>query len=254
MESGEESKEENEGSKIEIDESKPITLNLSISLAPQKKLPASSAPVAVGSTSTAVKAEIKEEAEDKKRKRPSDEPTPAIAPEPKKARLSALDEIKLQEEKKKDKMNRKPYWLFPGIIVKILNKTVGDGKFYKQKAVVLEVQDLYLGIVKVLDNGPKLLIDQRDLETVIPVRHDCLSLYLVEFYWHITRYQNIGGKVLIVNGAYRGEQATMVDIDIQNYKVKVSLDTGPHRGEHVEKAYEDICKLATENIQPTQTV
>jgi len=87
----------------------------------------------------------------------------------KKPKLSALDDIKLREEAKKDKQNRKDYWLAPDIVVKVLNKTVGDGKFYKQKAVVLKVEELYRAMIKVLDTGAKLIIDQRDLETVIPV-------------------------------------------------------------------------------------
>ena len=36
-------------------------------------------------------------------------------------------------------------WLYGGIIVKILNKKVGGGKFYKKKARVERVIDQYLG-------------------------------------------------------------------------------------------------------------
>lgn len=39
------------------------------------------------------------------------------------------------EEKKKEKTNRKDYWLTEGIVVKIVTKKLGE-KFYKKKAVV----------------------------------------------------------------------------------------------------------------------
>lgn len=39
------------------------------------------------------------------------------------------------EEKKKEKINRKDYWLIEGIVVKIVIKKFGE-KFYKKKVVV----------------------------------------------------------------------------------------------------------------------
>lgn len=50
-------------------------------------------------------------------------------------RKSALDEIMEFEEKKKEKMNRKDYWLHKDIVVKVVSKKLGD-KYYKQKAYV----------------------------------------------------------------------------------------------------------------------
>jgi len=68
-----------------------------------------------------------------------------------------------------------------------------------------------------------LKIDQEQLETVIPA---------------------LGQKVVVVNGAYRDEEATMVNIDVNNFSVKVKLDTGPQMGTIVDANYEDICKSA----------
>ena len=67
-----------------------------------------------------------------------------------------------------DSKNRKDYWLHPGIVVKIMNKRLSDGRFYKQKGTVLRVVDDYVGEVKLNDSGAVIRLDQADLETVIP--------------------------------------------------------------------------------------
>ena len=91
--------------------------------------------------------------------------------------MSAMEQIRMEEEKKKILLKQKQkessaenteYWLQPGIVVKILNKKVGNGKFYQRKAVVLEVIDKYVGEVNVLECNTILRIDQEHLETVIP--------------------------------------------------------------------------------------
>jgi len=48
-------------------------------------------------------------------------------------KTSALDLIMEQEEMKKERINRKDYWLFPNIVVKVLNQTLKDGKYFKKK-------------------------------------------------------------------------------------------------------------------------
>jgi DNA/RNA-binding protein KIN17 len=91
--------------------------------------------------------------------------------------MSAMEQIRMEEEKKKNTLKQKQkeavaenteYWLQPGIVVKILNKKVGNGKFYQRKAVVLEVIDKYVGELNVLECNTILRIDQEHLETVIP--------------------------------------------------------------------------------------
>lgn len=72
---------------------------------------------------------------------------------------SALDEIIRQEEAKKERANRKDYWLHKNIVVKFISKSMGD-KFFKQKAVVQEVIDKYQAKVKFLDTGEKVKVDQ----------------------------------------------------------------------------------------------
>lgn len=73
--------------------------------------------------------------------------------------ISALDDIIKIEEKKKERANRKDYWLHPNIVVKFISNSMGK-RFYKQKAVVQEVIDKYRAKIKFLDSGEKLKVDQ----------------------------------------------------------------------------------------------
>ncbi|XP_066148356.1 DNA/RNA-binding protein KIN17 [Euwallacea fornicatus] len=137
-------------------------------------------------------------------------------------RKTALDEIMAEEEIKKEVKNRKDYWLTEGIVVKVVTKSLGD-EFYKQKGIVREVIDNYGAVVKLLETGKKLKLDQKHLETVIPA---------------------IGKCVKIVNGAYCGEVAKLLSLDERNFCVNVEIAKGVLMGRKVDKVqYEDICKL-----------
>lgn len=136
---------------------------------------------------------------------------------------TALDEIREQEEKLKEKKNRKDYWLTEGIIVKVVTKSLGDD-FYKQKGVIREVIGKFVAVVKLLDSGKKIKIDQEYLETVIPA---------------------LGKLVKVVNGAYRGEIATLLKLHEKNFCVDIEIAAGVLQGRKVNGVqYEDICKLA----------
>lgn len=137
-------------------------------------------------------------------------------------RKSALDEIIQEETAKKVKTSRKENWLMKGIVVKVMNTKLGD-RFYKKKGTVKEVKDLFTGIVKMLDTGDVVKIDQTYLETVIPA---------------------LGKYVLIVNGRYRGHKGTLLSLDEKNFCVSVEIKEGEYRGRVVNKLpYEDISKL-----------
>ena len=142
-----------------------------------------------------------------------------------KRKMSAMEEMMLKNEQQKEKKARKDYWLVEGIIVKVMHKDIGDGKYYKRKGVVRKVQDTYTGVVKMLDDGVKIKIDQDQLETVIP---------------------KAGGKVHIVNGAYRGSLGVVRSIDMDAFCVTVEISGGTYRGETVKVDYEDACKLDEE--------
>ncbi|KYB28824.1 DNA/RNA-binding protein KIN17 [Tribolium castaneum] len=138
---------------------------------------------------------------------------------------TALDEIKEIEEIKKEKSNRKDYWITEDIVVKVMTKSLGD-EYYKQKGVIREVHNKYVAIVKLFDSGRKLKLDQEHLETVIPA---------------------IGKLVKVVNGAYRGETATLLSIDEKKYCAEIKIASGLLMGRTLSGVqYEDICKLNEE--------
>ncbi len=64
------------------------------------------------------------------------------------------------------------------------------------------VVDLYTGVVKILDTGAVIKLDQAHLETVLPAK---------------------GKLVLILNGAYRGEQAILEDINENDFSANLSI-------------------------------
>uniref|UniRef100_A0A8D2P8V8 DNA/RNA-binding protein KIN17 n=2 Tax=Zosterops TaxID=36298 RepID=A0A8D2P8V8_ZOSLA len=139
-----------------------------------------------------------------------------------KKKKSALDEImELEEEKKRT--FRIDYWLQPEIIVKIITKKLGE-KYYKKKAVVKDVIDKYTAIVRVIDSGCKLKVDQTHLETVIPAP---------------------GKKVMVLNGGYKGFEGILESINEKRFSVTITIDSGPLKGRRVKDIrYEDVSKLA----------
>jgi len=134
---------------------------------------------------------------------------------------TSLDSIKEEQEKRREREGRKDHWLHPNIVVKVLNKDVGGGQFYGQKGTIQAVEDTYVAKVR-LESGSLLKVDQDDLETVLPA---------------------LGSQLLIVNGAYRGERATLQSINRDAFNANVSILAGAARGRIVTKAYEDICKV-----------
>ena len=90
---------------------------------------------------------------------------------------------------------------FKNIIVKIITLKLGEN-YYKKKGIVIKVENRYQAIIKMIDTNNKIRIDQAHVETVIPA---------------------IGRKILIVNGAYRGQQAILEDIHQDKYSVDITL-------------------------------
>lgn len=105
--------------------------------------------------------------------------------------LSHLCVFRMEEQKKKSV--RSDNWIQANIVVKVITKKLGE-KYYKKKAVIRvtaalslqdtqrgsmfptvmlcvisqEVQGKYTAVVKMIDSGDKLKLDQSHLETVIP--------------------------------------------------------------------------------------
>uniref|UniRef100_A0A2K6NRT9 DNA/RNA-binding protein KIN17 n=1 Tax=Rhinopithecus roxellana TaxID=61622 RepID=A0A2K6NRT9_RHIRO len=120
----------------------------------------------------------------------------------KKKKKSALDEIMEIEEEKK-RTARTDYWLQPEIIVKIITKKLGE-KYHKKKGIVKEVIDKYTAVVKMIDSGDKLKLDQSHLETVIPAP---------------------GKTMLVLNGGYRGNEGTLESIDEKPFSATIVIET-----------------------------
>ncbi|CAK6949947.1 DNA/RNA-binding protein KIN17 [Scomber scombrus] len=140
-----------------------------------------------------------------------------------KKRKSALEEIMEMEEKKKQQQSaRVDNWLQPNIVVKVITKRLGE-KYHKKKAVIMEVRDKYAAVVKLIDSGDKLKLDQNHVETVIPAP---------------------GKPVLILNGPYRETEAVLEGIDEKNFCGMLTLSSGHQKGKTVKIAYEDFSKLA----------
>uniref|UniRef100_A0A804PEQ4 KN17 SH3-like C-terminal domain-containing protein n=1 Tax=Zea mays TaxID=4577 RepID=A0A804PEQ4_MAIZE len=141
------------------------------------------------------------------------------------AKRSALDELMKEEEKAKERSNRKDYWLCPGIVVKVMSKSLAEKGYYKQKGVVKKVIDKYVGEIEMLESKHVLRVDQDELETVIP---------------------QIGGLVRIVNGAYRGSNARLLSVDTEKFCAKVQVEKGLYDGKVLRAVeYEDICKISS---------
>ncbi|RYG45017.1 hypothetical protein EON67_11085 [archaeon] len=119
--------------------------------------------------------------------------------------------------------DRQEAWLAVGIVVKVVNKKVADGKYYKLKGNVTAVTDDFIATVRMHDSGDVLQLDQDDCETVIPAE---------------------GGIVRVVNGAYRGHLGRVVAILTEAYTTTLSLISGVYKGATVPGfEYEDVCRV-----------
>jgi len=155
-----------------------------------------------------------------------DEAVPVEVDVTEKKKISAIEQIAKDREASKDKNNRKDYWIKPGIIVKVMSKIQG-GKYYKLKGKIVNVTDKYVADVNMLDSGDVMRIDQNLLETVIPPE---------------------GGRALIVNGAYRGEEAVLISLDIDKFWYALFEKLFELKSTHFVCSvpaveYEDFCKL-----------
>merc|ERR1719369_2712791 len=120
---------------------------------------------------------------------------------------SAMEEImqaELSQKKQHQSAAHQPKadkpWLAKTIVVKIVAKSLGD-KYYKQKGHIKELVDPYTGIV-VTQSGAKLKLDQSHLETVIPAK---------------------GRTVIILRGRMKGQEATLKEIKVEEFKADVVL-------------------------------
>lgn len=136
-----------------------------------------------------------------------------------------LSTMMAEQERAKERLNRKDYWLTTGIVVKVMSKALKEKGYYKMKGVVKSVIAKYIGEIEMLESEDVLKVDQAELETVLP---------------------QIGGLVRVVNGAYRGEMARLEAVDVDQFKARVQLKGGKYDGRTLPAIdYEDICKVAS---------
>ena len=132
------------------------------------------------------------------------------------------DKYKRQKisEKQDDEVKVKPNetdgdepWLVTGIIVKILQKSLGGGKFYKNTGRVYKIvsnNELnpnsefgFQGNIKMLSGpgkGTKLSIDQAYLEPIIPKINPESPI----------------NEVMVIKGKYKGKLAMLTEIDVND--------------------------------------
>ncbi|CAI9762773.1 unnamed protein product [Fraxinus pennsylvanica] len=82
-------------------------------------------------------------------------------------RALVLDELMREQEKAQERNNMKDYWLWKGIIVRIMSKALAKKGYYKQNGVVLKVIDKYVYEIKMLESKHLLRVNQEELKTVI---------------------------------------------------------------------------------------
>lgn len=114
---------------------------------------------------------------------------------------------------------RTDYWITEDIVVKVVDKKLAGGRYYKKKGVVRGVEDRYIASLHMVDDASKIRIDQEDLETVIPA---------------------LGRRVKILNGEGRGKIGVLKSLDIDNFQGVVRLSDGVT----LKKDYEDISKYS----------
>ena len=139
------------------------------------------------------------------------------------SKKSALDQIIEEQEKLRQKSEKFDIWLLKGIVVKIITDSLGD-KYYKAKGVIEKVEDKYTCILRTLETNDVLKLDQKHVETVIP---------------------QIGRKVVVLRGLYRGLEATLTEVNYDKFCVKIRIDSEAAKGKIIDNVkYEDISKNA----------
>ncbi|KAK4526896.1 hypothetical protein GAYE_SCF29G4814 [Galdieria yellowstonensis] len=100
--------------------------------------------------------------------------------------------------------SREASWLEENLVVRVMNRELEDGYYYKRKGVIREVLDAFVADVEILQLGDLVRLDQDDLEPVIP---------------------QPGGVVRVIRGENKGMNATVLSLDIERKSVSLKPDT-----------------------------
>ncbi|KAL3315973.1 hypothetical protein Ciccas_005381 [Cichlidogyrus casuarinus] len=143
------------------------------------------------------------------------------------SKRSALEEIREEEEQFKERKNRRPYWMSPGIEVKLINNQLPDNILYR-RATVIKMVNNYTAVVQVIrGSGTKLKVDQDHVQTTLPT---------------------VGDKLKCVNGAYRGDIARLKEVHQDRGVCDLVIDSGLCKGREVmDVSLDDVCKMSKDN-------
>jgi DNA/RNA-binding protein KIN17 len=132
-------------------------------------------------------------------------------PRPTKDTGSNRNEPNEREATKDNGESKEQPWLKRDIIVRVITKKLHNGKYFRRKGVVDRVlkDNKFCAEVELLESSPDqrdggeiLLLDQNDLETVVPKE---------------------GKKVRVLKGEYRGEKARLVSADKKRCQATLKL-------------------------------
>lgn len=113
-------------------------------------------------------------------------------------------------------------WLRTGIVVKVMNKKLSGGEYYKKKAVVFEVHSNgSIGDVEMIDSKDCIRLPAGQLETVLP---------------------QPGGRVLVLLGKHAGAEATLERLNVESFSADVILSQRAG-GARLTLPYEAISKI-----------
>lgn len=125
------------------------------------------------------------------------------------------DERKSERERRREEgKRRKETWMAPGIMVRIVSKSLGDGRYYCKKARIEDV--LTLDQCTLTFEGKVIDVKQRHIETALP---------------------KPGGRVLVLRGSNKGRKGTLQERQSKKNKAVVQheddLSIGTYRFEDV---------------------
>ena len=140
-------------------------------------------------------------------------------------RKSSLEQIVEEEIKRKRTQERKDYWLCENIVVKLTTRRLGDELWNKKGVVKVfhsvdssnsfelihivsgfkELKDKHSGLLELFDDKhTRVQVDDVHVQTVLPA---------------------LGRTVMVVNGPYRGSEATLNSIEESKNTAKIKLIT-----------------------------
>ena len=116
-------------------------------------------------------------------------------------------------------------WCRDSLIVKVMDKTLGGGAYFKRKGCVVEIEAASgLVTVEMSDSGDVLQLPERSLQCVIP---------------------KIGKNVLVVRGDLAGQQAILAGIDVRKGTATVRVQ---RVGVESVVKLKFVCKFKPSNI------